>query len=314
MPKVNFKLMSNFESLLQKWKDGLKTVSAKTIQATFNEIVKYTLPSSPTNDEDFNKTSASKSAPKIKANIKALRTRIKRDILGSVTKTNKKGNTVETWSGKSGIPSGIPANENGIIARGTKRGMITAGYIVLRQSKSKKAKKVIQPVNFTSSPQELIKHIIKATVYYKRGGKVAKRIKRKGSRIMWIDKAETAIEAANIMSKNAGVLLSGWRALQERILQMKGLKQAKSNLLNNVLVGTNPNKKKGQGSIKQTEEEIHLKATNENVDKSVQRYQQQVIDKNLEKNLNKHYKNEVKYLNEQIKREMENNTKLKVTK
>ena len=323
MPKVKFKLQSNFQELKKQWKNGFQFAAAKAITATVNEVIKYTLPSSPTTNKeeqhggrDYNKVSASKTATMIKGHLKALRKRIKMDILGGRTKNDKDGNQVQTWQTKTGIPSGIPANKDGIIAHGTKRGFIKAGYIVLRQSKGKKAKKVIQPVNFTSSVQELIKHIRKSTILYKKGGKVATRIKRRKTKLLWIDSPETAIQAANIMSQNAGGLLSGWRSLQSKILQIKGMQvNGKNDLLGKVLIGVNTkNKKKGHGTIQQTDEMIHIQATNTNVDKSVQRYQQEVVNKTVKHNLEKHFKNEMYYFQKKIEKDIQKNTKLKVEK
>ena len=87
------------------------------IKATANEVIKYTLPSTPTNVD--NKQSASKSVGTIKKNITNLRKRIYKNIIG------KK------------IPTGIPTT-NGSIVRGSSNAPTHLPYIVKRKGKSKK--------------------------------------------------------------------------------------------------------------------------------------------------------------------------------
>lgn len=308
MANINVKVNSDFDLLLKKYSKEFTVANAKAITATINEVIKYTLPSSPTSkgtakqqkdaNFDFNKLSASKAVGAINENIKQLRKRIKQDILGGTT--------------KAAIPSAIPANEKGIIARGTKQGMIKAGYVVLRQKKSKKKNvKIIQPALFTSDVNALIKHIVGATALYKTKG-VARRLKRKGSKIMWIDSKDTAIKAAEIMSRDAGALLSGWRGLQNKVLAIKGIKSGdKTDILAQVLINTNQKKNKGQGTIKQTEDVINIRATNTNVEKPVRNYQQNVVDATLKTNLKKHLENEINHFIKKVHKEMKKESKLK---
>ena len=86
------------------------------IKATANEVLKYTLPSTPKNVD--NKLSASKSVGAIKKNITNLRKRIVSNIVG------KK------------IPQGIPT-KNGIIVRGSCTAPTHLPYIVKKKGKSK---------------------------------------------------------------------------------------------------------------------------------------------------------------------------------
>lgn len=309
MANINVKVNSDFDLLLKKYSKEFTAANAKAITATINEVIKYTLPSSPTSkgtakqqkdaNFDFNKLSASKAVGAINENIKQLRKRIKQDILGGTT--------------KAAIPSAIPANEKGIIARGTKQGVIKAGFVVLRQSKSKKKKnvKIIQPALFTSDVNALIKHIVAATALYKKSN-VARRLKRKGTKIMWIDSKDTAIKAAEIMSRDAGALLSGWRGLQNKVLAIKGIASGdKTDILSKVLVNTNQKKNKGQGTIKQTDDVINIRATNTNVEKPVYSYQQSVVDSTLKINLKKHLENEIKFFIKKVEKEMKKESKLK---
>ncbi len=301
-----WRITDNFDSLYRIYNKGFRDAQAKAVTATINEIFKYTLPNSPTTgDMNFNKKSPSKSKTEMKQNLEALRQRIKKDILCAHTETKENGKDKLVKN----IPSAIPANENGIIARNTKKGNIKQGYVILR--KSKKRKQII-PRNFTSSPDALIKHIEKSTNLYKKKGKVAFRLKRKGSSVIWIDSAKTAEAAAEKMSRDAGALLSGWRALQSKILRIKGQELGVSNdILSDVLKKTNPNKSKGTGSITQTDDKLNVKAENPNVEKPVQNYQNKVVNDNIGKNLKKHLEREVEYFLDSVKKEMRKNNKRK---
>lgn len=298
-----WRITDNFDALYKRYNKGFKEAQAKAITATINEVFKYTLPNSPTTgDSNYNKKSASKVKSQMKRNLEALRKRIKKDILCFSEKGGEN---------KKSIPSAFSANEKGIIARNTKKGKIKQGYVILRKDKSKKKKQII-PFNYTSDRDTLIKHIEKSTNLYKKKGKVAFRLKRKGSKIIWIDSAKTAEAAAEKMSRDAGALLSGWRALQSKILMIKGQELGVSNdILSDILQKTNQNKPKGTGSITQTEDKINVKAENPNVEKPVQNYQNKVVNDNIGKNLKKHLEREITFYLDSVKKEMKKNNKRK---
>lgn len=71
---------------------------------------------------------------------------------------------------------------------------------------------------------------------------------------MWIDSKDTAIKAAEIMSRDAGALLSGWRGLQNKVLAIKGIASGdKTDILSKVLVNTNQKRIRGKARLnKQT--------------------------------------------------------------
>jgi hypothetical protein len=87
------------------------------IKATANEVLKYTLPNTPTNVN--NKLSASKSKTQIKKNITNLQKRIINNIVG------KK------------IPSAIPT-KTGAIIKGTCNAPTHLPYVVKKKGRSKK--------------------------------------------------------------------------------------------------------------------------------------------------------------------------------
>ena len=259
----------NIIKFLDLYDEELIKASQMAIKATANEVIKYTLPSTPTNVD--NKQSASKSVGTIKKNITNLRKRIYKNIIG------KK------------IPTGIPTT-NGSIVRGSSNAPTHLPYIVKRKGKSKKFQ--VQPPLFTSSPQELVKYIEDNSII--RSDKTADRKRKKGSRFIWVDSPNTVRAAATILSKRAGNLLSGWQVLLNRINQMKG---EDSNILNKVLPPDSTVSKKGSASLITTPDRVSIRATNNSVEAATQGYQQRVVDKNIRSNFKKHLKNYIERIN-----------------
>lgn len=275
---------SNDKQLFDETKKAFIKGRTKAVIATVNEIIKYTLPSSPTQDTNFNKKSASKIGNKIKKNIKDLRKRILKDIAGGQ---------------KKHLPTGTPANKQGTLIKETKQGYIRAGFIiqVVHLKKTGKRAKKIKLVSsvYTDDPNKLIDHIKQVTKFIKPKGKVARRLMKKGSKIMWVKNKEVAWRAALKMSIDAGSLLSGWRALQDKVMRIKAKVDWKPNLLRDVMEGVTTRRNRGQGSIQQRDDFLRIRAVNNNVQKPVENYQQEVVTKTVKTNLPKHFQNELKY-------------------
>lgn len=267
--KMRIRVKTRIDKFLQLYDEELIKASQMAIKATANEVIKYTLPSTPNNVD--NKASASKSIGKIKQNITNLRRRIVNNIIG------KK------------IPSGIPT-KNGYIVRGSSTAPTHLPYIVKKKGKSKKYQ--IQPPLFTSNPQELVKYIEQNTIIDAK--KTADRKRKKGSKFMWVDSPKTVREAANILGKRAGNLLSGWHILLNRIQTIKG---EDSNLLNKVIPKDATVSYKGSGTLITTPDKVSIRATNNEIEAATQGYQQRVVDKNIKVNFKKHLKNYIERIN-----------------
>ena len=80
---------------------------------------------------------------------------------------------------------------------------------------------------------------------------------------MWVDSPKTVREAANILSKRAGNLLSGWQTLLDRVAALKG---EGSNLLSKVLPSDASVSGKGSGSLIVTSDKSSIRATNNAVE------------------------------------------------
>lgn len=226
---INIKVKNDASYLIKRYKKGFRFVRAKALQACVNEVIKYTLPSNQhskgtakqmANGFDYNKQSASKIGGTIKRNIKALQNRIKRDILGD-------GNN---------LPMAYPTPKTGKIIKGTLEGQITSGAFVIlkprtknktkvvngkkRTKQRKNAKKYALPNNYTDNAKTLIEHIKKNT-YLKGGNKTAKRLIRRGTKLMWVKNAKVAKDAALNFIYMGGYLLSGWTAAQNAVGRLK---------------------------------------------------------------------------------------------
>lgn len=267
----------------------LRKAEVRAMVSTFNEIVKYTLPNTPKTmpttkhlnknpDFNYNKAAATKVVPEMKENLKRLRARIKHDIIGD---------------GKVG--SGIPearATRKGKIDPDTLRGKVYASYVVRKKSRSKKIKDVI-PENYTSNAATLIKHIEKTT-HLRKVKDVAFRTRSKGTSIIFIESKSVATSAANELVKGAGVLLTGWRNLEKKVMQNRDSNGA--TILDKILKNTKK-APHGMGSIQQTNDKVIMKATNPNVSQYDRGYQQRVVDDNISKNFAKHLEREINYIN-----------------
>lgn len=260
-------IVQNVTQFLQLYDKELVKASQAAIKATANEVIKYTLPNTPKNVD--NKKSASKSTKEIKQNIANLQKRIKANITG------KK------------IPQALPT-KTGIIIKGTCTAPTHLPYVVKRKNK----KNQIIPTLYTSSPQELVKHLEENTVI--NSDKTASRRSKKGARFMWVDSTKTVNAAASILAKRAGNLLSGWNALLNRINAMKG---DSTSLLSSVLPATATVGKKGSSSVTATTSKSTVKASNDEVEAATQGYQQRVVDKGIQYNFNKHLKNYISRIN-----------------
>lgn len=277
---MRIRVKNDVHKFLKLYDQELIKASQMAIKATANEVLKYTLPSTPNNVD--NKASASKSVGGIKKNISNLRKRIVANIIG------KK------------IPSAIPT-KNGIIVRGSCTAPTHLPYVVKRKGKSKKFQ--AQPPLYTSNPEELVKHIEQNSIIDAK--RTADRKRKKGSKFMWVDSPKTVRAAATILSKRAGNLLSGWQTLLDRVAALKG---EDSNLLSKVLPSDATVGSKGSGSLIVTSDKSSIRATNNAVEPATQGYQQRVVDKNIKVNFRKHLRNYIEHINtKKIKEQVKSN-------
>lgn len=266
---MRIRVKNDVHKFLKLYDEELVKASQMAIKATANEILKYTLPNTPNNVD--NSLSASKSKAAMKKNIKNLQARIRKNITG------KK------------IPSGIPT-KNGIIIRGSCNAPTHLPYIVKRKGKSKKYQ--VQPPLYTSSPQELVKHLEANTII--NANKTADRKRKKGAKFIWVESTQVVKEAANILALRAGNLLSGWQTLLNRVAALRG---DESNLLKQVLPANATVSNKGSGSLITNADKSSIRASNDEVEPQTQGYQQRVVDSNIKKNFRKHLKNYIERIN-----------------
>lgn len=310
---INIKVKNDATDLIKRYKKGFRFVRAKALQACVNEVIKYTLPSNQhskgtpkqmANGFDYNKKSASKIGAAIKRNIKHLQKRIKRDLLGD-------GN----------LPTAYPSPKTGKIIKGTLTGQITSGAFVIvkprtknkskvvngkkRTKQRKNAKKYNLPKNYTDNPQTLIEHI-KENTYLKGGNKTAKRLIRRGTKLMWVKNVKVAKDAALNFIYMGGFLLSGWTAAQNAVSRLKvEAMGSRVNMLRDILQSVKLRRlNKGLATVRENEDETGIAAINGNVANAVQGYQQRMIDSVIRSNLKKHVENEIHYLTKKIAKEI----------
>lgn len=300
---MKVKVKNNAGYLVKKYVKEFRFMRAKALQATANEIFKYTLPNNPNSKGtekqvakgwDYNKQSASKLGGAMVRNLRFLQKRTKRDILGD------------------NLPQAFPTPKQNKIVKGSLIGDFPRlGFVILRTKKKRKnKKKILPPQNLTNDPQVLIEHI-KATTRLKGGNKTAKRIVVRRGKLLWIKTAKVAKQAAAHFIFNAGHLLSGWRTLQDKILTLKKDAMGSNiDLLGQVLakVGTKQGRK-GQATIRENEDLTAIRATNTNVAKAVKGYQQRMIEQVTKQNLKKHVENEMFYLKKKIEKEIKQRIK-----
>lgn len=311
---INIKVQNDASYLIKRYKKGFRFVRAKALQACVNEVIKYTLPSNQhskgtakqqANGFDYNKQSASKIGGTIKRNIKHLQARIQRDILGD---------------GKN-LPTAYPTPKTGKIIKGTLTGSITSGAFVIvkprtknktkivngkkKTKQRKNAKKYTLPKNYTDNAKTLIEHIKKNT-YLKGGNKTAKRLIRRGTKLMWVKNAKVAKDAALNFIYMGGFLLSGWTAAQNAVGRLKvEAMGSRVNMLKDILQSVKLRRTNaGLATVHEDEDETGIAAINPNVAKAVSGYQQRMINSVIESNLKKHVENEIHYLTKKIAAEI----------
>lgn len=263
--------IDEFNRLLQ---EALTNASTQAIKATANDVIKLTLPNNLSNT-DKNKP-ASKQKGTFSKNIKALKQRIKSNILGD----NTEG---------SGIPTAIPSPKGNPLKK-TIKGKQYMPFMLVAKPKGSKRRAKVNPtrLKIASSGQELLTHIKNNTKLENNG--ITFRRRNKGSSIMWITKPSIARQASALLEKRAGNLLSGWSALANRAAQSEG------NILSGIL-GAQTVGKSGSANITIANGKIQFKATNNEVDDKVQSYQQSIVDENIPKTLKYHLENAINHIN-----------------
>jgi hypothetical protein len=263
--------IDEFNRLLQ---EALTNASTQAIKATANDVIKLTLPNNLSNT-DKNKP-ASKQKGTFSKNIKALKQRIKSNILGD----NIEG---------SGIPTAIPSPKGNPLKK-TIKGKQYMPFMLVAKPKGSKRRAKVNPtrLKIASSGQELLTHIKNNTKLENNG--ITFRRRNKGSSIMWITKPSIARQASALLEKRAGNLLSGRSALANRAAQSEG------NILSGIL-GAQTVGKSGSANITIANGKIQFKATNNEVDDKVQSYQQSIVDENIPKTLKYHLENAINHIN-----------------
>lgn len=263
--------IDEFNRLLQ---EALTNASTQAIKATANDVIKLTLPNNLSNT-DKNKP-ASKQKGTFSKNIKALKQRIRSNILGD----NTEG---------SGIPTAIPSPKGNPLKKSIK-GKQYMPFMLVAKPKGSKRRVKVNPtrLKIANSGQELLTHIKNNTKLENNG--ITFRRRNKGSEIMWITKPSIARQASALLEKRAGNLLSGWTALANRAAQSEG------NILSGIL-GAQTVGKSGSANITIANGKIQFKATNNEVDDKVQSYQQSIVDENIPKTLKYHLENAINHIN-----------------
>lgn len=263
--------LDEYAKLIQQ---ALEKASKQAVKATANDVVKITLPNT------LNNTDKSKPASKQKGtfskNIKALKQRIKQNIIG---------NGIEG----QGIPTSVPSAKGNPLKAKTK-GKIYMPYVLIAKPKGSKRRIKIKgdSVKTEMTAKGLADYIQRNTDLV--SDKITYRKKKKGSEIFWITKSSIAKQAAGLLQQRAGNLLSGWTALANRAAESEG------NILNGLL-GSQRVDRDGSATIKTDNGKVVLDATNREVGDKVKSYQQNVIDRSIPNSMKYHLENAIKHIN-----------------
>lgn len=255
------------------YKEALVKASKQAVKATANDAIKVTLPNN-LNNIDKSKPS-SKQKGTFSKNIKALKNRIKQDIIG---------NGIEG----QGIPTAIPA-ANGEPIPNSIRGIAYMPYFLVAKPKgSKRRFKIAKTKAKIANTQQDFIQFLKKTTHLK-SKKVTYRHRNSAS-VIWITKASVAKQAATQLQKRAGNLLSGWTQLAMKAAENN------ENLLSGLLNGQNVDRT-GSASIKIGKGKVSILAYNDEVPEFKSRYQQQVVDSTLPKSFQYHLQNAINNIN-----------------
>lgn len=246
---------------------ALNTAAEKALKNVTNRILQVTLPNTATRKERAE--SASKNLNKKAVN--ALKKRIKYNIIGD----GREG---------SGLRTATPAGDGGFIVEDNDKGYMP--FVVMktqRGRKKKKSNKIIKLNNFKASGAELLKHILANTRMTVKNNK-AIRVIRKGAKIAWSTKA-AAKEAAELLAKRAGNLLSGWKRLAA-ITKVTKI---------NSLTSGGTHSDRGEATLRKTDDSVRLTASNDEVPQFKEKYQSAMIDNNIAHWVKWALQNELKY-------------------
>lgn len=263
---------SSLKKFVNLYLDSLTKASKQAVKATANDAIKVTLPNT-LNNVDKNKP-ASKQKGTYRKNIKALKDRIKKDIIGDGIEG-------------SGIPTAIPAADGNPIPKSI-RGIAYMPYMLLAKSKGSKRRVKRRPRLMANSAQDLVEHIKQYS--FLKSKKLTYRQRRAHSPIMWISKPSIAKQAASLLQLRAGNTLSGWSALAAKASENNN--NILSGLLSKQQVGN-----QGSASIQTTPGETSITAYNDEVSKHKQGYQQQVVDSTLAGSFKYHLQNAIDRIN-----------------
>lgn len=194
---VNTHLKESLREFERTFAETLETVSKQALKATANDVIKVTLPNTLNNINTAKPASKQKGV--FKENIKRLQGRIKENIIG-------KG-----IEGEDGMATAVPSAEGNPL-KDTIKGKSYYGIFLTAKRKggTRRIKINKTKLKTADTAQALIQFIEKNSKLMRK--KVAYR-QRSTSEIIWITKPSVLKQAADIMSKKAGSLLSGWTAL-----------------------------------------------------------------------------------------------------
>ena len=264
---------SSLDKFQRLFKEALEKASKQAVKATANDAIKVTLPNN-LNNVDKSKP-ASKQKGTFAKNIKALKTRIKQDIIG------------DGIEGK-GIPTAIPA-ANGEPIPNSIKGIAYMPYFLVAKPKGSKRRFKLgkTKAKVANSPQELIQFLKKTT--HLKSKKVTYRHRNSAS-VIWITKASVAKQAAGELQKRAGKLLSGWTQLANKAAEKE------DNILNGLLNGQTVDRT-GSAKIRIGKGKVSILAYNDEVPEFKSRYQQNVVDSTLPKSFQYHLQNAINNIN-----------------
>ena len=244
-----------------------KIARQKALANLLNETLLVTLPYS-VSSLPVTKYSASKALNK--SAVTKQKKRIKNDILG------------EDGKGKTATIAG-----DGSILKSSVTGKSRMPLVVPKKGRGRRKNTAQpQPVDILKSGEE-VRRWLKENTYlaWRRGS--ATRIKKRGTKLTWVEKSALAAAAAYLVGTFGG-LLSGWSALAAKV---------GNNKLPGILAGRTKRNAPGSVRISDQDEKISVSAKNEGLPAvpTVKKYQSEQVDKWIPKKWEYAIVNECQY-------------------
>lgn len=270
MISVNTHLKESLKEFERAFAQTLENASKQALKATANDVIKVTLPN---NLKNVNTSKpASKQKGVFKANVKRLKDRIKENIMGSGIE------------GEDGMATAVPSADGNPLKDTIKGKSYYGIFLVAKQNgKNRRIKVNKTKLKIANSAQALVQFIKQNSKIMRK--KVAYR-QRTSKEIIWITKPSVLKQAAEIISKKAGSLLSGWSSLA---------KKTESNLLT-ILNGQDVTNN-GTAKISTKEGKVVFQAVNNESHAAINSYQQRMVNSNIPRTFKYHMENALKNIN-----------------